>query len=402
MLVTAGCQHEHRMKVLIAHARYAQRGGEEAVVDAQARVLSDRGHAVVRFEPDNAAIGGGVVSQLRSATNSLWSIGARRDIARVIAEERPDVLHVHNNFHALSPSIYGAARKAGVPVVQHIHNARLVCINAFLERDGRECTDCVGTRTRLPGLVHRCYRDSLAASTAATVVQFSHRSARTWARAVDLFLPVSQSLADVVAADGVVPVAKVQVCPNGLAADPGERPGNADQGYAVYAGRLSPEKGVDVLLNAAEQVPELPLVIAGDGPSAEALRSRASGMAHVSFRGRLERHELDELLRGARVLVVPSVGREPFGMGIVEAAALGVPAIGSAVGGIPEIIDDGATGKLVPAGQVTALASQLRDAHKMPGAFATMGRAARARFESTYSSDAFANRLLAAYARLLP
>ena len=384
------------MKVLLAHARYAQPGGEEAVVDAIATVLGARGVDVVRFETDNESATSGLVAQLSTAANSVWSRRARRDIARVLADERPDVLHVHNNFHGMSPSVYAAAQAAGVPVVQHLHNARLVCINAFLERDGRVCTDCVGVATRWPGLVHRCYRDSVAGSVAATAVQVTHRAARTWSRYVDLFLPVSQSLADVVVEDGVVPATKVRVCPNGLAHDPGARAGGGD--CAVFAGRLSPEKGVDVLLEAAGRVPELHVVIAGDGPSAEALRARAPG--NVEFVGRLDRAGVDELLRGARVLVMPSVGREPFGMGVVEAAAHGVPAIGSDAGGIAEIIDDGVTGRLVPVRDVNALATQLRIASDDPVGMARLGAASRAKFETTYSPTAFADRLLAAYRSL--
>lgn len=385
------------MKVLIAHARYAQPGGEEAVVEAQTTVLRERGHDVELFVQDNADTTNGALSQLQIAANSLWSLRSRRDIAEAISRFRPDVLHVHNNFHGMSPSIYGAARAANVPVVQHIHNARLVCINGFLERDGGPCDDCVGKATRWPGLKHRCYRDSVAGSVVATAVEVTHRAARTWTREVDLFLPVSQSLADVVIADGVVPAAKVVVCPNGLANDPGAR-SKADDGYVVFAGRLSPEKGVDVLISAAALAPNVRVVVAGDGPSATDLRALASNLPNVEFRGRLERDALNEVMRGARALVVPSVGREPFGMTIVEAAALGVPAIASATGGITEIVVDNETGQLVPPGDPVALAAAL----EADTDFAAMGRAARQRFEAHYSPDAFASRLLAAYEPLLP
>lgn len=385
------------MKVLIAHARYAQPGGEEAVVEAQTTVLREHGHDVELFEQDNADSTGGALGQLQTAANSVWSRRARRDIADVIKKLRPDVLHVHNNFHGMSPSIYGAARAAAVPVVQHIHNARLVCINGFLERDGGVCTDCVGKATRWPGLVHRCYRDSVAGSVVATAVEVTHRTARTWSREVDLFLPVSQSLADVLVVDGVVPAAKITVCPNGLAVDPGART-NTDEGYVVFAGRLSPEKGVDVLITAAALAPDVQVVIAGEGPASAELRAMASQLENVRFTGHLQRDALDALLRGARALVVPSVGREPFGMTIVEAAALGVPAIASATGGITEVVVDGETGRLVPPGDGVALAAALQADDDLTA----MGRAARHRFESDYSPDAFARRLLAAYEPLLP
>jgi len=389
------------VKVLIAHARYIQPGGEEVVVDTQERVLIALGHEVVRFEQDNTGMDQGGLAKVRVAAASVWSQRARRDIAAVIARERPDVMHVHNNFQAMSPSIYQAARAAKVPVVQHLHNARYVCINAFLERDGRPCTDCVGKAVTWPGVVHRCYRDSLPDSVAATAVQLTHRGARTHHRHVDLFLAVSEALATTLRDAGAVPADKTIVCHNGLDPDPGARPPDTDGGYALYVGRLSPEKGVGVLLDAAASAPELPLRVAGDGPLRAQLEGRAAALPHVSFLGRVDRRQLLDELRGARVTVVPSIGADPLPTAIIEAAAIGVPTIGSRTGGIPELVVDGGTGALVTPGDAGELTAALRDAAAQPARYRDMGNAARAHFEQHFTGPAFGARLVAAYTSLL-
>lgn len=391
------------MKILIAHARYIEPGGEEAVIDTQQRVLEALGHEVVRYEQDNAGQDAGVGAKVRTAAASLWSPQARRSVADVIERERPAVLHVHNNFQAMSPSIYRSARAAGVPVVQHVHNYRYVCINAFLERDGHACTDCVDRAVTWPGVIHRCYRGSLPDSAAATAVQLTHRARRTYHRDVELFLAVSEAVASTLRAAHVVPASKLAVCPNGLDPDPGARPPGRDEGYALYVGRLSPEKGVAVLLDAAARVPELPLRIVGDGPLRAELQSQARtrGLDHVAFVGRVDRAAVLEHVRGARVTVMPSIGSDPLPTAIIEASACGAPTIGTRAGGIPELVAHEASGLLVAPGDAHALAAALQRAASQADYFQHLGVAARRRFESHFTGAAFGQRLVAAYESVL-
>lgn len=391
------------MKVLIAHARYIERGGEEAVIDTQERVLTGLGHDVVRYEQHNEGMDAGIVTKVRAASASVWSRRAQRAIAEVVAREQPDIFHVHNNFQAMSPSVYSAAHAAGVPVVQHVHNARYVCVNAFLERDGHTCTDCVGKAVTWPGVIHRCYRDSLPESVAATAVQLTHRALRTYHRHVDRFLVVSEALASTLRVGHVVPAEKLTVCHNGLDPDPGPRTPGDDRGYALYVGRLSPEKGVDTLVGAAAEVPELPVRIAGDGPQRDSLERAVAArrLGNVTFLGRVDAEHLAAERRGARVTVVPSIGADPLPTAIIEAAATGVATIGARTGGIPELIVDGVSGVLVAPGDAAALASALRAAHSQPARFTAMGTEARADFEQRFTGAAFGARLVAAYESVL-
>jgi glycosyltransferase involved in cell wall biosynthesis len=264
----------------------------------------------------------------------------------------------------------------------------------FLLRDGARCDDCVG-RAPLPGVVHRCYRDSLTQSGVAAAAQLTHRALGTWRRRVTTFVAVSQSLADTIRAGNVVPPEKLTVCHNALADDPGERAPAEDAGYALFAGRLSPEKGVADILAAAAKVPDLPIVIAGDGPARATLEANAP--SHVQFVGHVEPARVRALLRGARVALAPSIGQEPFGMAVVEAAAVGVPTIASTNGAFPELIDDGATGVLVAPNQPDGLATALRRAGDR-AAMHQLGRAARVEFATRFTPDAFVQRLLAVYA----
>jgi glycosyltransferase involved in cell wall biosynthesis len=392
------------MKVLIVHTRYVRPGGEDVIVDIQHSVLSARGHAVVRFERDNSDLDvDGPVAQVRTALHAVWSRRSQRDLTSVLAAERPDIVHVHNTFPSLSPSVYAAANAAGVPVVQHLHNARLVCIDPCLVRDGRVCTDCVGRRIPWPGLVHRCYRGSIAESGVAAAVQVAHHSLGTWARRVDLFLPVSAWLRDLLVDSGAVPASKVLVCHSALDPDPGlrpaPRPDRPDGGYALFAGRLAPEKGLDTLLEAAARVRHLPVKIAGEGPERALLETmvRRLELDHVELLGQVDRPRLLDLLRGARVAVVPSLG-DALNMSAVEAAASGVPVVGSLCGGIPEVVADGVTGHLVAPGDPAALASRLAEAAAEPERMWEMGAAGRVHFEERFTATVFGDRLLTAYA----
>jgi glycosyltransferase involved in cell wall biosynthesis len=390
------------LTVVLAHNRYQRAGGEDAAVEADAALLEARGHRVVRFERDNHDIEDmGRLGQARLAAGTLWSLSSARALTKVLSGVDADVLHVHNTFPMLSASIYSAAAKQRVPVVQTVHNYRLVCAVAVCARDGHKCVECVGHAVPWPAMQHACYHDSRIESAVVVAMQVVQRSARTMDRKVSLFLPVSEHTATALIAVHALPAERVMVRYNFCTPDPGERPNGSDQGYALFAGRLEVEKGVLDLVEAASRVPSMPVLIAGDGPArreAERLAQRL-GTSNVTFLGQLPRADLLDRLRSARCLVLPSTWDEPFPMVLVEASALGVPAIASRVGGVPEIVS-GATGTLVPPGEVGQLADALSAARADPLGWQAKGAAARRRYEGAFTADRAYDRLLEAYRRV--
>lgn len=362
------------MKVLMVHARYRRPGGEDVSVDAEAAALAALGVAVTRWTtaPETA-------SGLKAFGRAAWNRAAAADLARRVAADRPDVVHVQNFFPGLSPLVHRTAARLGLPVVQTVRNWRLVCPAATRFRDGSVCDDCLGRRVALPALGRACWRHSRSATAGAAAALGLHRMLGTWSRCVRAFVCPSRALADVLPEDW-----PRHLVPN-MAAPAEAGPGG---GPVVYAGRLTPEKGVAVLAETWSRFPGLPpLLVLGDGPARPALE----GLPNVFLHGHRPHAEVMEHLAAARAVVVPSLWPEPFGRVVIEAAARGTPAIVSASGGLPELVEDGATGFVIPPGSAAAIAGAagaLRPA---------MREAARDAFLHRFAAPVVAPRLLEVY-----
>ena len=350
---------------------------------AESALLASRGHRVGRLIVDNREIedGQGPAAALRLAAETVWSARGRHLVRRAIDQFKPDVVHVHNTFPRLSPAIYGACRQAGVPVVQTIHNFRLVCPASTLFRDGRECRDCVGTAP-LPAVVHACYRDSRPASAAVAAMLMVHRARRTWSTDVDAYLVYSEWAADILVRGGL-PRDRMHIRTH-FVRDRSTRVGAGD-GF-VFVGRLTPEKGVPDLLAAWDLLPDLELRIAGDGPLAADVAA-ASATRRITRLGFIPPEEVHEELLGARALVFTSRTHEMGPLTIVEAYAAGVPVIAPAFGVVPSMLTDGVTGLHYVPGDPHSLAAAVRWAADHPVELEAMGRAARQQFEERFTED---------------
>jgi len=373
------------MKVLIAHNAYQQHGGEDSVVADEAALLRAQGHEVELFSARNDDIVGmGRVELLR---RTLWSRPAADDMRRRCAAFRPDVVHVHNSFPLLSPAIHWAAAEAGVPVVQTLHNFRLLCPQAMLLREGRVCEDCVG-RVPWRGAVRGCYRGSVAQSTVLAGMLTLHRGLGTWQRRVNRFIALTEfSRAKFI--EGGLPAERIAVKPNfaDLPA-PSEGP---REGF-LFVGRLSPEKGLDVLATAAREA-QLPVTVLGNGPMQESLMADAL----LNLRGAMPMAEVLAQMRSATALVLPSICYENFPRTLVEAWACGLPVIASRLGAMAELVDEGATGLLFEAGNAASLAQTLRWADQHPDELAAMGRRAREHYTAHYTAERNLQQLMAIY-----
>lgn len=382
-------------RVLQVHTRYRHEGGEDRVVEAERRLITDAGIAVEQVIFDNAALreSESIVGDLRLGASAIWSRSAQRRVRAAIDQHTPDVVHVHNTFVAASPSVYGAARRAGVPVVQTLHNYRLVCPAATAFRDGHACTDCVGRPIPWPSVVHACVRGSHGQSAVAAATLAGHRALGTYTRRIEAYLALTAFQRDLMVRGGL-PVEKISIVPNFLEPDPGV--GGEDRSGILYVGRLSIEKGIEPLAAAAALAPGL-VRIAGDGPHAQPVVQGARA-GHLDYLGRVDPGEVLRALRSAVALVMPSICFEGLPMAIVEAYATGTPVIASRIGSLAEVVEDGGTGLLADPGDPRSLADRIRWAHDHPGEMRAMGERARARYETQFRGAPHLAALLAVYA----
>ncbi len=378
------------MKILLLHNYYQQPGGEDVVVQQEKAMLEARGHTVDLMTADNSCITG-IKSQAAVALGSIYSRRSRALLEKKIITAKPDIVHVHNFFPQLSPSVYYACAKAKVPVVQTLHNFRLICPNALLFREGKPCEDCVGRTIAWPGIRNACYRDSHVGTAVLATMLTTHRFLGTW-QVVDAYIALSEFARRKLIAGGV-PSSHLFVKPNCLAPDPGMRAGSGD--YALFVGRLSPEKGIKTLLAAWAQLPARRLKIVGDGPLRDVVEQ--ADISNVEFIGPQSSEAVMDLIGGAAFLVVPSECYENFPRVIVEAFAKGVPVLGSRIGSMEELIEDGRTGILFRAGDVRDLANKAEWLFTHPDEQQRMSAEARREFESKYTAEQNYKQLMQIY-----
>jgi glycosyltransferase involved in cell wall biosynthesis len=321
------------VRVLLVHNKYQIGGGEDALVRQELSMLRDFGAEVHFFEVDNNRIAGSV-EKLRTAAQLIYSWTMRDRIAKTIEGFVPDLMHVHNFFPLISPSVYDAAACFCCPVVQTLHNYRLLCANAQLYRDGHICHECLGRTFGWPALAHGCYRNSRAGSASVAAMLATHRLRGTWSKKVHRYIALTDFARDLFIANTDIPEHKLVVKPNATR-DPGCGDGLGE--YALFVGRLTPEKGISTLLGAARSGLSLPLKIAGTGP----LRSEVEA-AHLrgdlTYLGEQKPDQVKDLMKHASVLLAPSLWYEGLPMIVPEAFGSGLPIIASRIGSLSTLI----------------------------------------------------------------
>ncbi len=382
------------MRIVIIHNRYQQSGGEDHVLHAETALLRARGDEVETVEANNDAIVRWTAAA-KAAFDCVYSFSSARSMGKLIDEFRPDVAHIHNFFPQLSPSVHYACRKAGVPVVQTLHNYRLLCPGATLFREGKVCEDCTRAMVPWPAVAHACYRDSRTASASVANMLAIHRAAGTWTRTVSRFITPTKFARNKFI-EGGLPAERIAVKPNFLSQDPGM--GNGNGNYALFAGRFSQEKGLDTLLAAWRQLKvRVPLKIVGDGPLAPMVQQAVATLPDVEWLGPRCHEEVLQLMADAAFQVIPNNSYETFGLVAMEAFAVGLPVFASRLGALAELVKDEETGKLFTAGSSEALAATVEWAIAHPDELRAMRRNARLEFESKYTADANYGQLMEVY-----
>jgi glycosyltransferase involved in cell wall biosynthesis len=381
------------MRILLCHNFYREPGGEDQVFADEGRLLESHGHEVIRYTRHNDEIES--MGRWEAARATLWNRQTLEELRRLIRREQPEVLHCHNTFPLLSPSIYRAAKEAGVPVVQTLHNYRLLCPAASFLRDGRICEDCLGKAVPWPGVLHACYRQSRPASAAAAAMLTVHRAMKTWSRGVSRYVALSEfSRRKFI--EGGLPAERIVTKPNFVDPDPG--PGSGAGGYAVFVGRTAEEKGLDTLLAAWRRLSgPVALKIVGDGPLAADAATAARHDPRIEYLGRRGGGEVLAILGEAACLVFPSACYENCPKTILEAFAKGTPVIASAAGAMTEMVADGRNGFHFRRGDAQDLAAKVGALLADPVRSAAMRRAARQQYEAAYRSEFNAQRLMMIY-----
>lgn len=384
-------------RVLFVHNRYRSGlpSGENRVVEQQISLLSSAGIQVeTYFRSSDEIEDFGPLARAGLAVRPIYSREDVRAFRRALVSFRPDVVHLHNPYPLISPAIVRVAHSAGVPVVQTVHNFRHVCAPSTFFREGRICEDCRGKTVPWPAVAHGCYRGSRAQSAVMATSLVAHRS--TW-KFVHRFLPVSEFVADFLVEWGVTRE-RITVVPNAVPdSGPPSPPG---EGF-LFAGRLDPEKGVALLLDAWQQSnlgSATTLTIAGDGPLRHSVETAAARLPGVTFEGLVPGSRVRELLEACRVVVLPSLCYEALPTIVLEAFASGRPVLATRVRATSNLVDEGVGWHAPP--DPAALAEALCAAHAS-GRVAALGDEARCRYEATFSPERVLSALVSLYGEVI-
>jgi len=365
------------MKLLLAHNFYRSSApsGEDIVYRSERDLLESIGIEVVPYERHNDDIDETSWSgSISVALNTSWSRKSYNDVRDLIKETRPDIAHFHNTFPQISPSAYLACQQNGVPVVQTLHNYRLVCPGAMLVRDGKPCELCLG-RNLLPAVRHRCYRNSIGATAALVLMLYSNRLRGSYQRLVNRYISLTEFAARRFV-DGGLPREKIAVKPNFIDRIPESIP--KARSYVAYVGRLRSEKGLHTLLTAWRSISDIPLKIMGDGEMRAELEKQARLNAlDVEFLGYLPRDDVLEFVRKASIQIIPSECYEGFPSVLLEAYACGTPVVVSKIGSLDELVEDGKTGLKFEVSNATDLAEKVKELWVSPARMRRMGAYAR-------------------------
>ncbi|MFZ2803638.1 MAG: glycosyltransferase [Patescibacteria group bacterium] len=401
------------MKILHVNKFFDLRGGTETYLHALMAMQQAAGHEVHIFSTrssDNLPSGDatsfvkrfdftkseGAVRDAEKSSAFIWNREARRGMARMLREIRPDVVHLHNIYHHLSSSILAPIRASGIPCVQTLHDYKLACPNYKMLTEGAPCERCKGGRY-FEAVAHHCLTAGTAGNILAAFEMGMTKLTQSYERTVRLFLCPSQFMATKMAEWGEPP-SKMRVLPNPVALP--DVVAARDGGYLLAVGRLSSEKGFDTVVRAAARTPDVEIRIAGIGPEEHRLKQLATDLkaANVSFLGFLRKPELTEARRHAAALLTPSIWYENAPYAVLEALADGLPVIASRIGGLPELVESGTNGLLVEPGDADAWCAAFNAFFLMPeGERQRLATASRRAAEDRYGWPKHLINLSAAY-----
>ena len=388
------------MRILLIHNHYksASPSGEDIAFENEKELLESNGHEVITYNRFNDTIGTGLIKSSQAALSLFWSRQSYSDLDKLIKNNRPDIAHFHNTFPLISSSGYSACRSIGVPVVQTLHNYRLICPSALLLRDGKPCEKCING-SLLNSVRYGCYRNSKPASALVAGMLAINRTRKVYTNSVDHYICLTE-FAKQRFIRGGLPEEKLTVRANALMNPPEIGKGNGN--YALFVGRLSQEKGVSTLIKSWESIKILPLKIVGEGPLFASLKQQASeNNTRVEFLGFKTRKDVFELMRNATMLIIPSECYEGFPVTAMEGMACGTPMIVSAIGALDEILEAPRQCLKFQAGNAESLNENTLNLLNKPELREQMRAENRKSFEALYSPKQALSSLLNIYENTL-
>jgi glycosyltransferase involved in cell wall biosynthesis len=384
------------LRILIVHNRYNYLGGEDTVVATEVAVLRAFGHEVHEYRDSNEGFAS--LGLLQAGSELFWSRRTTRALRVLIRNFQPDIVHCHNIFYRVSPSVYWVCRELGVPVVQTLHNFRLGCANARLSRNRVPCELCLTSALRaLHGVRYRCFQNSLLKTVALSTTTAIHLRLGTFSNGVEVFICGCNFALQRHILSGL-PKEKLIVKPNCVYPDPGF--GTGQGSFCLFVGRLEVDKGVSVLLEAAAEL-KIPIWVVGEGPLESEVRLAAARLDNLCYLGPLPRPEVLDLMKSAKLLLFPSLAYENFPMTIVEAFSVGLPVVASRQGAAREIVEDAITGAHFQPSSAPDLARVTRTLWNDHATLQRMRDAARAKYQTAYSGEATYGKLCSIYERAI-
>lgn len=390
------------MTILMVHNfhRSGAPSGDDAVFRNEIELLKSKGYEVIIYKRNNDELfSTHFIKKIPMWFQALWSLKSYINIKKIIQKEKPDVVHFHNIFPLISPSGYDACREMNIPVVQTLHDFRFLCPIAFFFRNGRICEECP-EKGFWNCIRHRCFRNSRFQSAIASFIFWFHKKFNTWLRKIDLFICLTESQRKKFIEYGF-PADKIIIKPNFFSQNLRLSPNFGN--YAVFIGRLSPEKGIDILIKSlqfitpstfnlspnADNHSPFHLKVIGSGPQQKELQKLAEEMnlENIEFLGMKTHAETMQLLQNARFLIMPSIWNEGFPMIIAEAFANSKPVIGSRLGAMADLVKDGETGLLFEPGNSKDLAEKIKWLWEHPDECRRMGANARREYDEKYTPE---------------
>jgi glycosyltransferase involved in cell wall biosynthesis len=384
------------MKILIVHNAYGRISGEEIVIDDLVQLLTVRGVTVQRFNRSSMEIEETRLGKIPAFFSGIHNQFSRKAFGRFLRETHLDVVHIHNLYPLISPSILPECTAQGIPVVMTVHNFRLACPNGLLMSHGEVCHRCLGGREYWC-ILRNCEKD-IFKSAGYALRTAAARVLRRYYDHVNHYLCLTNFQRDVLVKEGL-PSDRVSVLANPVEIKVAEQSAEMERGSVLFVGRVSREKGIASLFDAAKVCSDIPFVVAGNWQAMPEASELAPG--NVTLLGSVPSQELGALYEKARIFVLPSVWYEGFPTVLLEAMSHGLPVVCSRIGGLPEIIDDGMTGLLYEPGNVDELADRIRTLWQNPALCQKLGEAGRRKVREDYAADRLLDRLLGIYEKVI-